>query len=109
MKTNPLDNIKHNTETSAASKGNDTVHSPWATIQAIHKVIIYGSIRRLSRAYHPVATSKILKKMTDPNLPTMQTRIKGLALTLAEKTWLRRSWMPTQTWRPRGPLRQMLI
>ncbi|PRP74110.1 hypothetical protein PROFUN_16399 [Planoprotostelium fungivorum] len=41
----------------------------------------------LSRPYHPVATSNILKKMTDPNLPTMRTRINGLALTLAEKTW----------------------
>ncbi|PRP82477.1 hypothetical protein PROFUN_09724 [Planoprotostelium fungivorum] len=35
----------------------------------------------------PVATSNILKKMTDPNLPTMRTRINGLALTLAEKSW----------------------
>ncbi|PRP76771.1 hypothetical protein PROFUN_14784 [Planoprotostelium fungivorum] len=35
----------------------------------------------------PVATSNILKEMTDPNLPTMRTRINGLALTLAEKTW----------------------
>ncbi|PRP72911.1 hypothetical protein PROFUN_16992, partial [Planoprotostelium fungivorum] len=35
----------------------------------------------------PVATSNILKKMTDPNLPTMQTRINGLALLLTEKTW----------------------
>ncbi|PRP78746.1 hypothetical protein PROFUN_13324 [Planoprotostelium fungivorum] len=26
-------------------------------------------------------------EMTDPNLPTMRTRINGLALTLAEKTW----------------------
>ncbi|PRP78608.1 hypothetical protein PROFUN_13557 [Planoprotostelium fungivorum] len=75
------------TQASVASTGNDTVHLPWATIQAIHKVIIYGSIRRLSRPYHPVATSNILKKMTDPNLPTMRTRINGLALTLAEKTW----------------------
>ncbi|PRP74713.1 hypothetical protein PROFUN_16145 [Planoprotostelium fungivorum] len=41
----------------------------------------------VSRPYHPVATSNIFKKMTDPNLPTMRTRINGLALTLAEKTW----------------------
>ncbi|PRP75675.1 hypothetical protein PROFUN_15383 [Planoprotostelium fungivorum] len=62
--------IKHNTETPAASTGNDTVHSLWATIQAIQDACVY-----------------LLSKMTDPNLPTMQTRINGLALSLAEKTW----------------------
>ncbi|PRP75146.1 hypothetical protein PROFUN_15986 [Planoprotostelium fungivorum] len=51
------------------------------------KVFLRGFIAISSRPYHPVATSNILKKMTDPNLPTMRTRINGLALTLAEKTW----------------------
>ncbi|PRP80854.1 hypothetical protein PROFUN_11409 [Planoprotostelium fungivorum] len=42
--------------------------------------------------------------MTDPNLPTMQTRINGLALTLAEKTWAQKELTANpdlaSTWTP---------
>ncbi|PRP82482.1 hypothetical protein PROFUN_09729 [Planoprotostelium fungivorum] len=82
-----------------ASTDNITVHSP-----------AQFKLSTRSRPYHPVATSKILKKMTDPNLPTMRTCINGLALTLAEKTWAQKeltaypdlasTWTPETDTRP---------